>query len=485
MDAKARDLLRVTYLKPLRDAENELNPRRNSRLSQILDNHEAFTDKEKHHLVSIIKEANNNIENYFKGLSNDGSALPDQNGSILLKNINTYLTEFSDRNNPLKSDFSIAEMKLRAILEKLSLNLSNDKVGLGSHNLLFIATEMLLLKRSNYTGLSLALIEEIEAHLHPQAQLRLVEYLQKECSSQKIQLILTTHSPNLASKVDLQNLIILKNCNAFPMGAEHTELYEGDYLFLQRFLDVTKANLFFAQGIILVEGDAENILIPTIANIIGYPLSKYGVSIVNVGSTAFLRYSRIFLRKSEPLINIPVACITDVDIKPDEKVLHKDEESLLTYHRNLENRNTRKKALYDKQSVKTFVSPEWTLEYCIGLSSLVDDFYKAVKQAKVIQGADNNGWDINEIDRRLNDIKTDDLDNWRVKGLSREEIAFKIYSMIISETNKVSKAIVAQCFSKLLSEKSKESIKLIIESDKNLEYLVKAIKYACGVGVAI
>ena len=68
---------------------------------------------------------------------------------------------------------------------------------------------------------------------------------------------MTTHSPNLASKVKLDNLIICRGDKAFPMGSDFTELEKGDYLFLERFLDVTKANLFFAQGVILVEGDAE------------------------------------------------------------------------------------------------------------------------------------------------------------------------------------------------------------------------------------
>ena len=77
------------------------------------------------------------------------------------------------------------------------------------------------------------------------------------------------------------------------MAEGKTKLRKGDYLFLQRFLDSTKANLFFAKGIIMVEGDAENILVPVIAEVLGYPLEKHGVSIVNVGSTAFLRYSNI------------------------------------------------------------------------------------------------------------------------------------------------------------------------------------------------
>jgi putative ATP-dependent endonuclease of the OLD family len=98
------------------------------------------------------------------------------------------------------------------------------------------------------------------------------------------------------------------------MGYEYTKLENGDYYFLERFLDSTKANLFFANGVILVEGDAENILLPIIAKLMNKNLSDYGVSIVNVGSIAFLRYSKIFLRNDEPHFSIPISLITDVDV---------------------------------------------------------------------------------------------------------------------------------------------------------------------------
>ncbi|WP_446673553.1 AAA family ATPase [Paenibacillus wuxiensis] len=77
---------------------------------------------------------------------------------------------------------------------KLSLELYTNKSGLGSPNLLFIAVELLLLNRENYSGLKIALVEEIEAHIHPQAQLRLIEFLQQESENLGIQLILTTHT---------------------------------------------------------------------------------------------------------------------------------------------------------------------------------------------------------------------------------------------------------------------------------------------------
>ena len=59
----------------------------------------------------------------------------------------------------------------------------------------------------------------------------------------------------------------------------------------------SKANLFFARGVLIVEGDAENILLPTIARLAGSDLTAHGVSIVNVGGVGLRRYARIFRRK--------------------------------------------------------------------------------------------------------------------------------------------------------------------------------------------
>lgn len=471
LDAKARDLLRAIYLKPLRDAESELIPGKRSRLAQILDAHETFNvSTHEHHLLAVTKKANKAIQNYFKGLGDDDvSKLDDQSGKNLLDNVNLYLTEFFTEKEKNKiANFSISDPNLKSILERLALDLIETKAGLGSYNRLYIAAELLLLRRQNYTGLKLGLIEEIETHLHPQAQLRLIEYLQGRISEETdVQLIMTSHSPNLSSKVNLENLILCKNNNAFSLDSSSTELERGDYLFLQRFLDVTKANLFFAQGVILVEGDAENILMPTIAEIIGKPLSKHGVSIVNVNSTAFLRYSRIFRRKdvAQGQMNIPVAVVTDCDIVPNSSTA--DE---------IKRNRAEKEARYNGQGVKTFISPVWTLEYDICLSGLKRLFYKAVLRAEKIQNSNQIGLTdekIKEVDHKVHG----DFDSW--KANTDEEIANEIYVSNMKKNN-ISKAIVAQNFAGILKNEDRLKLQAEILKDQYLKYLVDAINYACG-----
>jgi len=475
----ARDLLRITYLKPLRDAETELAPRKGSRISQILDRHEAFTEKDDHELLKIVSGANKQIEQFFKDGSS-GNGL----GKRLHEDIDTYLGEFSDKHSPLSSRFSIAEMRLRSILERLKLSVveagrTGSELdiypGLGSHNLLFIAAELLLLKKAGYDGLRLALIEEIEAHLHPQAQLRLIEYLQQQAQTSDIQLILTTHSPILASKISLDSLIICRGSQTYPMGSNWTKLEDGDYRFLERFLDSTKANLFFAKGVILVEGDAENILIPVIAEIIGYPLSQYGVSIVNVGSTAFLRYARVFQRRTGTEMGIRVAVVTDLDIRPDEYKREKADAKTWSEF-DVTREHQKKIERFDGQGVQTFVSPYWTLEYCIARSAeLRIVLLKAIECAQ-LEGKQNGVTNENlaNIEAKIEEEIASFLRN----GCSDNEIAFQIYYHKLLK-QQVSKAITAQWLARFLAEGSSITHTVLI-SDPNIAYLIDAIKYAAN-----
>nr|WP_314785612.1 AAA family ATPase [uncultured Capnocytophaga sp.] len=363
LTAEAKEFLKITYLRPLRDAESGLVPKRNSRLSQILLGDDIFK-VDNHFLVNKFRNINDELKKYF----NEGE------GSSIKENINKYIKGFYGQEKEVI--FDTASNDIKSILEKLSLLLSGeDNVGLGTLNRIFMATELLHLDKENREGLRLGLIEELEAHLHPQAQMQVIETLQKQ---NKVQLIITTHSPNLASKIKLENLIICNGNNAFPMGKEYTELNEDSYVFLEKFLDVTKSNLFFAKGVILVEGWAEEILIPSLAKAIGIDLTAKGVSVVNIGNVGFDHYSKIFLRKNVPFMDIPVAVVTDCDVKEYEKngddYIKKD---------GLEQKIAAEIEKKDKtlKNVKYFITPHWTLEYCLNLSdSLKQKFQDIVKE---------------------------------------------------------------------------------------------------------
>lgn len=480
LNAEARERIRATYLKPLRDAEAELAPKKGSRLSQILSAYKIFKVAGKHKLETIMDDANTSIEDYFTK----------EEGKEVLQTINEeYLKEFAIGDKDLTSQFKLSEAGLKRILEKLELKIGNNddanstSLGLGSNNLLFIATELLLLKKEDYPGLKMALVEEIEAHLHPQSQLNLIEFLDNNSAQLGFQLILTTHSPTLASKIDINNIILCKNGNALSLQKGQTKLSSGDYLFLRRFLDDTKANLFFANGVIIVEGPAENMLIPALAEYIERPLQKFGVSIVNVNSTALLRYSKIFQRTDGSIMGIPVACVTDRDIPPkiakDTEIVKATRKTENEYsEEELKAKVAEKIAKYDGGDVKTYLSPKWTLEYDISLSFLKDIMHRAIQIAAATNDLEKTITK-DEKEALVKQCK-DDLAKWKQDGKPDEEIAISIYEPLAKK--QVSKAVVAQLFSLILTNKKrKDAIPVSdLEADPNLKYLIDAINYTTG-----
>lgn len=487
LDSRAKELLKCVYLKPLRDAAKEMRSGRNSRISQILFNHPVFAEKEDNELVQIFREANARIKEYF----GDG-----KDGEAVLNTLRSTLQDFSSRHDKLTADLQTSEIRLKPILESLSLLVSETQPGLGVSNLLFIAAELLLLDSNNDGSLCLALIEELEAHLHPQAQLRLIEYLQNSYNSSGVQIIISTHSPTLASKINLKNVILVRDGLAYSLAYGKTGLEKGDYLFLQRFLDATKANLFFAKALIMVEGDAENLLLPVIADILGYNLDKCGVSVVNIGSLAFSRYARIFCRKDAPMIRTPIAIMTDCDIRPepkDGKLDIKEEET--------KKRILKLEGEHNHELIKTFVAPRWTFEYSVALSCLGRDLHRAVLEAKKIGNSNGRPLTIEKIDEIEKEIESDP--KAKKEG---DEFAYHVYQETLLDGG-VSKAIVAQCLAAELRKRTikdpelkgdqifdvdllrttidpekLQQLKSEIESDEHLRYIVDAIKHVAEMG---
>jgi putative ATP-dependent endonuclease of OLD family len=467
LTAEAREYLKVTYLKPLRDAANELISKRNSRFSQILLGDSSFKAKGKdHELVKLFGESNQNLKKYFLGeypvisINESGEEIESfpMEGNIIREKIEGYIKNFYGNTSVI--EINTASDDLRSILEKLTVAIQNEiNPGLGTLNRLFMATELLHLNKPNWSGLRLGLIEELEAHLHPQAQMQVIEALQKQ---DNIQLILTTHSPNLASKIKLNNFIICEKEQVFPMGSEFTKLGFYDYKFLERFLDTTKANLFFAKGVILVEGWAEEILIPSIAKKLGINLTEKGISIINVTNLSFLRYSKIFQRKNttSPAMTIPIAIVTDLDIKPDEEIIIKGE---LTLKQIIKGKKENK---YNGDSVKTFVSEHWTLEYCLGIADcLRKPLFAAVKLAG--REMNNSGYSGKMIDQSWNEYSC---------NKSTHELSQAIYTDFIGAGKKISKSIIAQYLAHII-DNNKRITKESLENETSIKHLIDAIHY--------
>jgi len=425
IEASVRELLSSAYLRPLRDAEREMSPGRGSRLSQILANFAEIGQGDPFDAEALPADATAVSRLSLLGLSDylrHNVKKHEGVGSAEEAINKQYLSSLSLTGDSLRGKIDITEggtdkTRLRQILERLELGLfeanagnPRGRYGLGSNNLLYMACELLLLGREP-EGLPLLLIEEPEAHLHPQRQLRLMEFLTKAAAvkvkntKRPVQVILSTHSPNLASKIPLQNIILLEGRRAFPLARGHTRLEEGDYRFLERFLDVTKANLFFAHAVIVAEGDAETILLPVLARLLGTDLTEHGVSIVNVGGRGLRRFSSIFQRRTDapPKLSVPVACIADMDVMPDcaptilGLVAGDDDEKWSSSKRRWKalrdfggNGKTQEQALeewrarlrsVDGQSVKTFVADHWTLEYDLAFCGFAEDVYVAASLA--------------------------------------------------------------------------------------------------------
>ena len=464
LNAEAREYLKCTYLKPLRDAENELLAKKNSRLAKILSDHKLFKNANSDHpLIETFTRANSDVEQFFN--NNESEEGEESNRSQIKDVIDEFLKEFIEED--YSSKFDVSPTDIKNILEKISLGIEAKKnLGLGTLNRIFMATELLHLRR-NWDGLKLCVIEELEAHLHPQAQMKIIEKLKKESEEKNIQFILTTHSPNIASKVNLKSLIICKENDVFPMGLGFTKLEEKNYKYLERFLDVTKSNLFFAKGIILVEGWSEEILLPELTKKLGYnyDLTKQEISIINVGSTAFLHFAKIFLRNDGKKMKIPISIVTDLDEQEYIRERKKDENGLdIKIGKNYEynylkqsiseyeqKRNTKSSEIIENNDeIKVFVSNQWTLEWCLLKSTALNLKFKEV----------------------IKKIHSDTFSSCT----SEEEYEIALSKLLLSKS--FQKTEIAY----LLSDELKKQESLEIQDDDKLSYIKDAIKHVCDYG---
>jgi len=437
LPSELMDLFYFVYLGALRDAERDLKPNKGNRLGQLFMKLERDQDKQNEYTISIdnkikndkewrvlINNANQKVNEHLEKismLSNTQSVeidfLPLEFKKIVenLKMFLPFQTKikkeeiikiFGEGNQKWKKYFEnpdgseiifknnfdviletdteiigIPKKMLKDIYNKSYKHFELNQIGLGYNNLIYIATvlgDLLEKKYFEKESHNALLIEEPEAHLHPQLQDILFNYFQK-VGKKQIQVFITSHSPTITAKTNINSTIVLykeKN-KIFSLPLRKCPLSEEHKKYLERFLDVTKSQLFFAKGVILVEGISETLLLPVFADIMGddYNLDKNGIEVVNIGGVAFEPFAKLFNSEDyKKRLNVDCSIMTD-----DDREDIKGKES-----------SRAKKAMdLENGQLKVFLA-KYTFEYELYISNNKDiliDVYRALHPRFEICGA--------------------------------------------------------------------------------------------------
>lgn len=383
------DRIECIYLPPLRDAESKLSAGRRSRLATLLKK-QYGDDTER--LVTSVADFNNSITQNCDGHYAEIATVKETINKKIVEALGEHLGQSINLQFSEASFNKIIE-NIRMVFFPRSGETDVEKFrdlatnSLGYNNLLYIATvfsELELIKDSDV--FTILLIEEPEAHLHPQLQIRFIKYLESlSATLPNAQIVVSTHSPVLASSVSIDKLIHLSGTVEEIISATLSKKKFSDpstEKYINRWLDATKSAMLFSKGILMVEGIAESLALPRMAQIVlqqynsehegdhklGLSLDEMGISVVNINGINFKYFMKLFgnfENSSGP--NIPIFCAGITDRDPDRKMFPQKGDTPVSKNPVL--------ALTDEINqndfTKVFMSPLKTFEYDLAIDNIV------------------------------------------------------------------------------------------------------------------
>ena len=299
------DRLATIYLQPLRDPERGLRPGQHSQVSRLI---ECLTDEDQRAAFeTVANEANDTI----RGLKPVKAASDD---------INTQMAAIAGGELAQRTELIFTDPTFRRIIAGLQPEIEGLPFvlnGLGYNNLIFTSATLGTLRRSSQFSHRSILVEEPEAHLHPQLQLLLLKHLADVTSNHdgnEVQVIASSHSPILASQAPIDSVVCIQEVDGKISAVSVCSItIDGrTKKKLQRYLDATRGELFFARRILMVEGMAEMLLLPVLTEIAGGNLKESGVTVLNADGINFDAFIPLF---GADRLGVPVVILTDGDAK--------------------------------------------------------------------------------------------------------------------------------------------------------------------------
>ena len=313
------------FLSAIRDVEKDLTSGKKLLLKEIL---EFFTDYNLINSENRKTEIRKNEKKFAKKsdeLYKELYKRMEDGKKEILKYIENTGASFDNITPDFIGKFTEKEAyeHMLLITEDKNVKLPIKLNGLGYNNLLYISLILAKIQKDsshekygeNTKLYSILAIEEPESHLHPNMQYKFLKFLKDNQENEVNQIFITSHSPNITAAVDLENLIILDKHDANITTYYPADSFKDNKLkrYVERFLDVTKSDIFFAKKLIFVEGLAEQILIPEFAKLMEKNLSDYHISIINLNGRYFKPFIELFNPNTG--INKDILCITDKDCK--------------------------------------------------------------------------------------------------------------------------------------------------------------------------